>query len=35
MQIHINHINTVYALKEDIDSLYEYMSTLSEKGDHS
>ena len=29
MQICINHINTVYALKEDIDSLYEYMRVLS------
>ena len=30
MQLHINHIyTTVYALKEDIDTLYEYMRVLS------
>ena len=30
MQMHINHIYTaIYALKEDIDSLYEYMRVLS------
>ena len=30
MQLHINHIYTaVYALKEDIDALYEYMRVLS------
>ena len=30
MQIHINHIYTaIYALKEDIDSLYEYIRVLS------
>ena len=28
--MHINHIYTaIYALKEDIDSLYEYMRVLS------
>ena len=30
MQVRINHIHTaIYALKEDIDALYEYMSVLS------
>ena len=30
MQMHINHIYTaIYALKEDIDALYEYMRVLS------
>ena len=30
MQMHINHIYTaIYALKEDIDALYEYMQVLS------
>ena len=30
MQMRINHIYTaIYALKEDIDSLYEYMRVLS------
>ena len=30
MQMHINHIYTaIYALKEDINALYEYMKVLS------
>ena len=30
MQMHINHLYTaIYALKEDIDALYEYMRVLS------
>ena len=30
MQMHINHIYTaIYALKEDTDTLYEYMRVLS------
>ena len=30
MQMHVNHIYTaIYALKEDIDSLYEYMQVLA------